>query len=199
MSAPARVLDRPKTWEDLEAVPEGFIGEIVGGELEFVPRPNAPHGRTQAKLSGLVLGPFDLGAGGPGGWEIRIEPRIRFTSEIRVPDIAGWRAERFEEPETGPFVVVPDWVCEILSTDTARTDRTAKRELYARHGVRHYWIVDPEAQTVEIHRLEGKFWVVAATFGGDERVRAEPFDAIEIDLSVLWMPRKPEPPPPDVP
>ena len=195
MSDPARILKRPKTWDDLADVPEDFIGEIVAGELVLMPRPNPPHGRTQLKLTLKIGAPFDLGDGGPGGWAIRVEPRIQFGEDIRVPDLAGWRIERFDEPDAGPYMVIPDWVCEILSTGTARADRTSKMALYAQHGVHHYWIVDPEEQTLEVYRLEGKFWVVAATFGGDERVRAEPFDAIEIDLSLLWMPKPAAPAP----
>lgn len=188
MSDPARTLKRPKTWEDLEDLPEGVVGEIVGGEIVLLPRPNPPHGRAQSKLHAKIAGPFDLGDGGPGGWEIRVEPRVRFGEEIRVPDLAGWRIERFEEPKEGPFVVIPDWVCEVLSPGTARSDKREKLWLYGHHGVRHYWIIDTDLQLLEVYRLEGKVWVVAARFGGDEHVRAEPFDAIELDLSLLWMP-----------
>ena len=199
MSDPARTAKRPKTWEDLAELPEGCVGEIVGGEIVLLPRPNPPHGRTQAKLHAKIGGAFDLGEGGPGGWEIRVEPGIRFGEEIRVPDLAGWRSERFEEPNEGPLLVIPDWVCEIVSPSTARSDRTAKLRLYAQHGARHYWIIDPERQTLEVYRLEGKVWVVAATFGGDERVRAEPFDAVEIELARLWMPPAPTPATPPTP
>jgi len=193
MSAPARKMNGCKTWEDLDNVPEDFVGEIVGGELVLMPRPNEPYEQAQSRLSFKLGGPFDLGDGGPGGWVIRTEPRIRFGEDIRIPDLAGWRAERFERTLRGPHLIIPNWICEILSSGTARIDRTTKLSLYARHGVRHYWIVDPEVQTLEVYRLEGKVWVVAATFGGDERVRAEPFDAIELPLSLLWMP-KPAPP-----
>ncbi len=194
MSDPARTLKRPKTWEDLEDVPEGFVGEIVGGEMVLMPRPHPPHGRAQARLGYRIGGPFDLGDGGPGGWAIRIEPRIRFGEDIRVPDLGGWRLERFEEPKEGPVVVIPDWICEILSHSTAVTDRTTKLKLYAQHGVRHYWIIDPELRTLEVYRLEGKMWVVVDTFAEEERIHAEPFEAIEIDLSTLWMPRPPTTP-----
>jgi Uma2 family endonuclease len=194
MSDPARVVKTPKTWDDLADVPEGFVGEIVGGEIVLMPRPHPPHGRALARLTARIGSAFDLGDGGPGGWAIRVSPGIRFGEEIRVPDIAGWRLERFEEPHEGPFVVVPDWICEIVADGTARTDRIDKRRLYAHHGVCHYWIVDPEIEALEVDRLRGNVWVVAEAVGGDQRVRAEPFDAIEIDLSILWMPRPPTPP-----
>jgi hypothetical protein len=70
-----------------------------------------------------------------------------------------------------------------------RTDRTEKLPLYARHGVRHAWVIDAIAQTLEVLRLEGDHWLIAQTFGGDATVRAEPFEAIDIDLTLLWGPR----------
>ena len=176
-------------WDALEDVPEGFTGEIVGGTVRMNPRPGPPHIEASSGLGALVTGAFRFGIGGPGGWVILDEPRIRFGNECRVPDIAGWRRERYARPEAGPYVVVPDWICEILSKSTAVEDRTEKLPLYAKHGARHVWIVDAVAQTLEVLRLEEGRWIVAQTFGGDAKVRAEPFDAIEIDLALVWGPR----------
>jgi hypothetical protein len=60
--------------------------------------------------------------------------------------------------------------------------------LYARAGVAHLWLVEPLQQTLEICRLESDRWIVVATYGGDEVVRAAPFDAIEIRLRRWWLP-----------
>lgn len=61
-----------------------------------------------------------------------------------APDLAGWRRERLPElPETAAFTLAPDWVCEILSEGTERIDRIKKARIYAREGVRNYWIVHP--------------------------------------------------------
>jgi len=118
------------------------------------------------------------------------EPRIRFGDECRVPDLAGWCRERYVRPDGGPYEVSPDWVCELLSKSTAVEDRTEKLPLHAKHGVRHAWVLDAIAQTLEVLQLDGGRWVVAQTFGGDARVRAEPFEAIEIDLALVWGPRQ---------
>ena len=121
------------------------------------------------------------------------EPRIRFGDETRVPDLAGWRADRFVAPQTGPYMVMPDWICEALSPGTARTDRTEKMPLYARHGVGHLWLLDPVLQTLEVYRLESGRWI--GNYGGDAKIRAEPFDAVELDLTLVWGPkREPEGP-----
>lgn len=109
---------------------------------------------------------------------------------MRVPDLAGWRTERFVAPENGPYVVTPDWICEVLSPGTVRTDRIEKMPLYAVHGVRHLWLLDPVAQTLEVYRLQDGSWMSVATYGGDAKVRAEPFDAIELNLTLVWGPKR---------
>jgi Uma2 family endonuclease len=179
-------LDRPATWDDLLDVPEGFIGEIINGELVMSPRPANPHGHVTSDLGTLLGGPFRFGIGGPGGWIIVDEPRIRFGEDIRVPDLAGWRKERYDGPVHGPITVVPDWICEVLSPATEREDRGAKMDLYRRAGVAHLWLIGWVARTLEIYRRTAGGWLHVTTFGGDVRVRAEPFDAVELDLSLLW-------------
>jgi Uma2 family endonuclease len=111
-----------------------------------------------------------------------------------VPELAGWRKERWTTPpREGPLTVVPDWVCEVLSRRTESSDRAAKLPLYARAQVRHAWLVNPDTRTLEVFRLEPAGWTLVVTHAGDVRVRAEPFDAVEIDLSTLWLPPEPEP------
>ena len=61
-----------------------------------------------------------------------------------------------------------------------------KLPIYARAGVAHAWLVDPEARTLEIYRRADPLWTLVATHGGDEIVRAEPFEAVELDMLLLW-------------
>ncbi|MBI4510563.1 MAG: Uma2 family endonuclease [Deltaproteobacteria bacterium] len=190
---PRRERGRPATWDDLDEVPEGYIGEIVAGEIVVTPRPNAPHARATTKLTIVLGGPFDSGIGGPGGWVLLDEPRIRFGEDIRVPDLAGWRKERWSNPpRRGPLTLVPDWICEVLSPSTKAEDLAVKLPLYAHARVRHAWLLDPEARTLEIYRLESSAWTLIVTHAGDARVWAEPFDAVELDLSLLWLPPEPD-------
>lgn len=74
----------------------------------------------------------------------------------------------------------------MLSPSTAALDRGAKLPVYAREGVRHVWFVDPEARTLEVLRLEGSRYTLLVTHTGLARVRAEPFEAIELELGFLW-------------
>jgi len=59
--------------------------------------------------------------------------------------------------------------------------------IYAREQVGYLWLVDPLLRTLEVYRLEEQRWVVASTHGDAEMVRAEPFEAIELDISRWWL------------
>ena len=65
--------------------------------------------------------------------------------------------------------------------------------LPGRDGVKHVWLLDPGAKTLEVLRLDGERWIVAANYGDDDVVCAEPFEALEIPLTALWLPTPPPP------
>jgi Uma2 family endonuclease len=77
-------------------------------------------------------------------------------------------------------------VIEILSPSSARTDRHVKLQLYARHGVLHYWIVDPDGRSVEAYTLAEGRYVLAARAAGDATFAAPPFVDLAIPLGSLW-------------
>ena len=120
-------------------------------------------------------------------WIIVFEPELHIVDQVLVPDLAGWRRERAQEiPDVTAVGVPPDWVCEVLSPSTAKIDRSRKVRHYAAADVGHVWLVDPLATTLEIYRLDSKGWRLIDTLAGDVVARAEPFDAIELDLASLW-------------
>jgi len=82
--------------------------------------------------------------------------------------------------------LAPDWACEVLSPSTYRLDRLKKLGVYGREGVKHAWLLHPGERTLEGLRLESGRWAIVATHADDAIVRAEPFDAIAIDLLPLW-------------
>jgi len=184
-------LGRPATYDDLLAVPEHQVAEILDGELYATPRPAFPHAFTAGMVYRDVV-PFhgpEGGRRGPGGWWILFEPELHLGREIAVPDLAGWRLERMPVfPSTAFSVVAPAWASEVASPAPVHVDRVRKMNLYARQGLAHLWLVDPLARVLEVYRLEAGRWVVAGTFGGEDGVRAEPFPDLEIDLSGWWPP-----------
>lgn len=178
---------RRATYADLQSVPDHLVAEIIDGELIASPRPAMPHANCASNLGGELYGPFRRGIGGPGGWILIDEPELHLGDDIVVPDLAGWRRERMPEvPSTAAVQLQPDWVCEVLSPSTVRLDRVRKMDLYARARVGHLWLLDPIVETLEVYRLAGASWTRVGAWAGEARVRAEPFDAIELEISVLW-------------
>jgi len=60
--------------------------------------------------------------------------------------------------------------------------------VYLRERVTHVWLVDPANRALEVFRRDEGRWMLAGNFGGTEKVRAEPFEAVELDLAALWPP-----------
>jgi Uma2 family endonuclease len=179
---------RDATYEDLLEVPEHLMAEIIDGDLVTSPRPAARHAAAASSLGADIHTAFGRKTGGgPGGWVILSEPEVHIVGQVLVPDIAGWRRERMPEiPDVAYFDLAPDWVCEISSPATAAMDRTRKRHHYGRAGVGHVWILDPGPQTLEVYRRDGDDWRLTLSVAGDVTVRAEPFEAVELDLAQVW-------------
>lgn len=185
----ANLACQPTLYEALCGLPEGVTGEILSGQLHTMPRPSGRHGIAERGLNIDLGGPFDFGRGGPGGWWIMVEPEVHLIrdTEVAVSDLADWRRERMPHvPDDHRFEVVPDWVCEILSPSTARKDRFIKLPLYAKYGVAHAWLADPDAHTLEAFELRESRWLLIATLQDDAAVRVAPFDAVEFSLADLW-------------
>jgi Uma2 family endonuclease len=184
MAEPSR---RRATYQDVLDAPTQQVAEIVDGVLYLSPRPALPHASVTSGLGGELIPPFGRGRGGPGGWILLFEPELHLDQDILVPDLAGWRRERLPQVEnTAYLTLTPDWLCEVISPSTERFDRADKLPIYAAAGVRHVWLINPLQRTLEVLDLHEGRWLTIATYSRDQRVRAEPFDAIELDLAVLW-------------
>ena len=178
---------RRATYLDVLDAPPHRVAEVIAGTLHTHPRPAARHAWASSRLGGRLDGPFNPGAGGPGGWWIVFEPELHLGDDIVVPDLAGWRRETMPTyPDAAFFAVAPDWVCEVLSPSTRRLDQGEKRDLYAREGVRHLWFVDPDARMLEAFELRDGHWLLLATLVDDAPVSLPPFDAITFPLGALW-------------
>ena len=179
---------RRATHDDLAALPDGVVGEILGGELHVQPRPAPRHASAASRLGATVTAEFDDGFDRRGGWRILDEPELHPGDDVVVPDIAGWRHPRLAElPGTAWIGIAPDWVCEVLSPSTAGRDRVVKQAIHAREGVGHLWFVDPDACTVEVFALgEDGHWSLVRAVAGGAPVALPPFDALEFPLARLW-------------
>jgi Uma2 family endonuclease len=179
---------RRATYDDLRAVPDHLVAEILNGVLVTQPRPASLHARAASRLGIEIGGPFDRGKGGPGGWIALDEPELHLHGDVAVPDLAGWRRARMPEmPDATAFELAPDWICEVLSPSTAAIDRAEKMPIYARERVGHAWLVDPIARTLEAYVLdEAARWVQLGAWRDEARVRAAPFGEVELELGALW-------------
>ena len=178
---------RRAAYQDVLDAPAHRVAEIVDGTLYTWPRPAPPHAVASSRLGFDLVGPFDRGRGGPGGWWIIDEPELHLAEDILVPDLAGWRRERMAElPDAAYFTLAPDWVCEVLSASTRRFDLHGKRPIYAREGVGHLWLVDPADRTLEAFELREGQWVLIASAQDDDPVSIRPFDAVTFSLGDLW-------------
>lgn len=183
------ILKHGATVEDLKALPPEIAAEIIDGELVEKAAPGPSHGHAQIRLGGKVDGRY----GGPpsdqgGGWwfvsevETQYEPR-----QVYRHDLVGWRRDRVPSlPKDWPVQIRPDWVCEILSPSNANNDTVKKLRTLHKHGVPHYWLMDPARKTLLVLRwTEAGYLTVLSTEAG-EQVRAEPFEALELDTTALF-------------
>lgn len=175
----------PATYEDLLAVPELYIAEIVDGEL-FATRRPPPRGALAFTHMARAVGTFARTE-----WWVLNRLEFHLASDVLVPDIAAWRRSRTPLIGNVPYLeIVPDWVCDVLSPHNRVLVCEHKLPAYRRHGVPHVWIIDPEARSFEA-------WAggeLRQRVSGDGIVSAPPFDGFEIELYDLWP--FPTPPPP---
>jgi len=149
--------------------------------------PSFEHGDAQSSLAALLKPPFQRGRGRPGGWRIATGVEVELeTHEVYRPDLVGWLRTRVpERPRGRPIRVRPDWVAEILSLTNAETDLGKKLFAYQRATIPHYWIIDPEHETLTVYRWTSEGYVVHVTAGKHESVLAPPFD-LELQVAQLF-------------
>jgi Uma2 family endonuclease len=179
------------TAADLLALPDASRAEVVHGSLVDKAGPSAEHGDAQLALGERLRRRFHRRAGGgdaPGGWWILVEVDVELERpEVFRPDLVGWRRERLpERPRGRPVRVRPDWVCEVLSPSNARTDLVDKFQVLHRCEVPHYWIVDPEREMLTVHRWERDGYLVVLQAARGQTVKAEPFQAMELQVGALF-------------
>ena len=173
------------TYEDYLTTPEDERYELLDGHLIMIAAPNLKHQRVQRNL-GQKLNQFiqerDLG-------ELFYAPCDVFLSSTDVvqPDLLFVSREREHLLSDGEKVRgAPDLVIEILSPSSVETDRGAKRDLYGAHGVAEYWLVDPIAETVSIHRQRGGVLAATDTFGRGQTLRSPLLAGLELRLDDIF-------------
>jgi Uma2 family endonuclease len=167
---------RPRvSYADLERAPEdGRRYELYDGEVFVVPAPVPRHQRVQIRLVQWL----DEYAESVGGFVVCSPIDIVFSEyDVLQPDVVFFRPDRAHLVDLDRAIRhAPDLCIEILSPSTEATDRGRKLQVFARYGVPEYWIVDPGAEVIEVHRLEAGGYVLAQRASGDDEVRSPVVD-----------------------
>jgi Uma2 family endonuclease len=175
------------TYQDYAALPDdGRRYQVLDGELCVRPAPGLPHQEISANLMAALHGHVKangLGKVYSAPVDVVLSEAPGATSIVQ-PDIVFVATDRLERRSARGIEGAPTLVVEILSPTTAALDRRRKRELYARHGVPYYWIVDGEARAVEMYELVGQAYELLARATGDAPVTAGPFPGLA--LTDLW-------------
>lgn len=180
-------------YEEYASLEQGVRAEIIDGVLEVQPRPSWSHGHVAAEMAFDIAGSRRGPPGTPPSWKFLVEPELWLGPDVIVPDVAGWRFERFPFNVTQGSAVAPDWIAEVLSPSTARRDRGPKLHIYRQAGVRHVWLVDPALETVEIFRLSAEGYTLVCVITDSERTAMEPFDDVEFEVERWWYKAPAEP------
>ena len=169
-----------RTYEDYCRVADDKRYELLNGELMMVPAPNTKHQRVLGRLY-MELARF-IQQQGLG--EVYVAPVDVILSDTDVvqPDLLFISRAREHRITDENVRGAPDLVIEILSPSTADRDVGYKHELYGKHGVLEYWIVDPLAETVAVHRQRNGRLELSGTFGRRDRLGTALLEGLQLDL-----------------
>jgi Uma2 family endonuclease len=173
------------TYADYAAIPnDGKRYELHEGELSVTP---APSPQRQQVIGNLYLR-LRLHVDAEGLGQVLLSPIDCIISDTTVvqPDIVYLEASRLTVISRRGVEGPPTLVVEVLSPSTLQIDRSVKGQLYAKHGVPYYWIVDAEARTVEAFELGGQGYRPAGVLQGQRPAALPPFPGLTLDPSAVW-------------
>ena len=180
--APQRVI---LTYKDYEALPsDGRIYEIHEGELYVTPAPTPYHQLTTRNL----FRPLDAHVRARDLGEVLFAPIDVILSDITIvqPDLVFVEKARLRQISSRGIEGPPTLAVQILSPSTAQVNRTTHFQLFARHGLPYYWIVDPDARIIEAHVLREGSYEVAARATGPNPVSLPPFPDLHLIPDAIW-------------
>lgn len=182
---PSHATSRKLTYDDYARLPDdGKRYQVLEGELDVTPAPTPKHQVVAFKLARLLADALeDKGLG-----QVYVSPIdvLLGPHDIAQPDIVFISKARLDIVKEKNIQGAPDLVVEILSPSTSRTDRIRKSRVYASNGVPSYWIVDPIEESIQLLRLAGELYQLAAVAERPEIVQPAEFPGLEIDLDAIF-------------
>lgn len=174
------------TYDDYVAIPNDHNRyEILDGELSVTPAPMPKHQTASLNL-GITIGGFVKARGLGRLFAAPIDLILESTAVLQ-PDLVFISNARLQIITQRAIEGAPDLVIEILSPSTGRNDRGTKAQIYARHEIPFYWIVDPDRESIEIYRLHDGSYLLEATLEGALPMAAAPFDGLLIVARELFV------------
>lgn len=175
----------PYTWSEFIELEEDDLRELIDGQLVEIEVPTKTHERIVAALIGLLVHwswLTDAGQVLASGYRLKID-----ESRGVMPDIQFYRRDNLPEgQEKGLEEGRPDLVIEVVSPSSRSKDNVRKLHDYAAIGVPEYWLIDPEARTLERLVLREGVYSILEAFAGDAVFRPAEFEGLEIPLARLW-------------
>ena len=173
------------TYHDYAALPDdGRRYEIHDGELSVTPAPSPQHQICAANLFRIL----DSHVRSHGLGLVLFAPLDVILSDTSIvqPDLVYLASGGLGAVSRRGIEGPPTLAVEILSPSTTAIDRATKHDLYARHGVPFFWLVDPEARLIEAYRLEGERYTLALRASGAAPVDPPPFPGLALVPTSLW-------------
>lgn len=171
------------TYADYLLLPEESRYEVLEGDLRMVPAPGYRHQRVVGRIHLVLAGKVEA----KGLGEVNIAPFDVILAEDAVvqPDVLVVLAEHLGVIAPEGVRGAPDLVVEVLSPATAQRDQVIKRRLYGRHGVREYWIVDPDTLTVEVSVNIGGRMETLGLFAPGDRLESQVLSGLDLAVAEL--------------
>ena len=185
-SAPEKNSRKFLTYEDYLTFPDsdGIKKEIIEGELYMSPAPSIKHQAISKRLFRIL----DNYAYHNNSGEVYYAPCDVIFSDINImqPDILFIAKNNYQILSDLNIQGAPDLLVEILSPSSIDTDRIFKKHIYEHYGVKEYWIVDPDTETIEIWALKNKIFQLASKSSKNQTVKSQLLKKMEIDLSNIF-------------
>ncbi len=173
------------TYDDYLTLPnDGKRYEIIDGDLHITPAPIPEHQLVLVYLTEILLAYLRSHKWG----KLFVAPTdvVFSMTEVAQPDIAVVARERDHIITKRNIIAAPDLIVEILSEATEKTDRTTKKAMYERHGVKEYWIVDPSDRSVEIFELVGGAYAPGTRFASTEEVHSPLLSGLSFRVQTIF-------------
>ncbi len=175
---------RKFTYEDYRHTSDDIRYEVHDGELIRMLTPNTQH---QTIRLGIGIALYRFAEKGKLGtvWPVLLDVVLTDT-DIVQPDIMFISNERSHILTEDNVQGAPDLAIEILSESTADMDKNFKRDLYERHGVKEYWLVDPDARNITILVLGENGYELVGIYGEGQTLTSPTLSGFSLNLNDIF-------------